>query len=363
MQSLRERFQPEIGAGKPEFPSGGSSPAPRAGSKDYFNYVPPSPTVKAPSLPSITPRMGMTPAAHDHPNHQITSSRKHTSDLDPISTEETESTKMESPTQISPPRASMFSPDTATRQSTTYVRRHSALRKQVAAGDLAMTRAKEDEKYYYRAAPTTPGLPRMDTWRGRSPITSSHPSRGHYGMAVSPESDLEDEDSFDLKAEVVLCIAKSIGLSHSTQRPPDSAVRGSVASASVLSSPNSPMFPPNTHNRSTSRTPFGNVLDMMNASHQDGQLGGMLREAVMAARLDEDASSVSMSVPESSALGPGAGDAMRGVLREMSANLEVLYFKKGSVLVKEGERAPGLYYVIDGFLDVSIPRLVRQDGG
>jgi lysophospholipid hydrolase len=97
---------------------------------------------------------------------------------------------------------------------------------------------------------------------------------------------------------------------------------------------------------------------MMNASHQEGQLGGMLREAVMTARLDEDASSVSMSVPESSAIGGATGDAMRGVLREMSANLEVLYFNKGSVLVKEGERAPGLYYVIDGFLDVSslVPR-------
>ena len=92
----------------------------------------------------------------------------------------------------------------------------------------------------------------------------------------------------------------------------------------------------------------------MNASHSEGQLGGMLREAVMTARLDEDASSISMSVPESSALGGGTGDAMRGVLREMSANLEILYFNKGSVLVKEGERAPGLYYVIDGFLDVSL---------
>ena len=344
MQSLRDRFQPETGANKRDFTSGGSSPAPRTGSKDYFNYVPPSPTVKAPSLPSATPRVGMTPGVYD--------SKRHVSDLEPLTTNLNDTAETtESPTQVSPPRASMFSPDTATRQSNTYVRRHSALRKQVAAGDLAMTRAKEDEKYYYRAGPTTPGLPRMDTWRGRSPVTSTL-ANGQHGLPVSPESDMEDEEHFDLKAEVVICIAKSIGLSHTTQTP-DTAVRGSVASPSVLSTPNSPMFPPNNHNRSASRAPFGNVLDMMNASHHEGQLGGMLREAVMTARLDEDASSISMSVPESSAIGGGTGDAMRGVLREMSANLEILYFNKGSVLVKEGERAPGLYYVIDGFLDVS----------
>ena len=344
MQSLRDRFQPETGANKRDFASGGSSPAPRTGSKDYFNYVPPSPTVKAPSLPSTTPKVGMTPGVYDPRCHTA-----HPTDLQPLTTESPETT--ESLTQVSPPRASMFSPDTATRQSSTYVRRHSALRKQVAAGDLAMTRAKEDEKYYYRAAPTTPGLPRMDTWRGRAPLTSRL-SQSHNGLPVSPDSDLEDDEHFDLKSEVVVCIAKSIGLSHTTQTP-DTGVRGSVASPSVLSTPNSPMFPANAHNRSTSRAPFGNVLDMMNASHSEGQLGGMLREAVMTARLDEDASSISMSVPESSVIGGGTGDAMRGVLREMSANLEILYFNKGSVLVKEGERAPGLYYVIDGFLDVS----------
>jgi lysophospholipid hydrolase len=40
-------------------------------------------------------------------------------------------------------------------------------------------------------------------------------------------------------------------------------------------------------------------------------------------------------------------------LRDLENNLEILHYKKGSILVKEGERAQGLYYVIDGFLDVS----------
>jgi len=91
---------------------------------------------------------------------------------------------------------------------------------------------------------------------------------------------------------------------------------------------------------------------MMNASSsQDGVLGGMLREAVMTAKMDEDASSFSQSVHESG-IG-GGGDGMGSTLRDLENNLEILHYKKGSVLVKEGERAQGLYYVIDGFLDVS----------
>ncbi|MCJ1306844.1 phosphatidylcholine and lysophosphatidylcholine phospholipase [Agyrium rufum] len=36
-------------------------------------------------------------------------------------------------------------------------------------------------------------------------------------------------------------------------------------------------------------------------------------------------------------------------------DIEIVFFPKGAILVEEGERNPGLYYVIDGFLDVSIP--------
>jgi lysophospholipid hydrolase len=43
-------------------------------------------------------------------------------------------------------------------------------------------------------------------------------------------------------------------------------------------------------------------------------------------------------------------------MRDMGERIEVLYFKKGTTLVKQGERSSGLYYVIDGFLDVSAYR-------
>ncbi|KAK4231348.1 lysophospholipase NTE1 [Podospora fimiseda] len=38
--------------------------------------------------------------------------------------------------------------------------------------------------------------------------------------------------------------------------------------------------------------------------------------------------------------------------QEMRDEVEIVFFPKGSVLVEQGERNPGLYYVIDGFLDI-----------
>lgn len=45
----------------------------------------------------------------------------------------------------------------------------------------------------------------------------------------------------------------------------------------------------------------------------------------------------------------------QGLLSELKDEMEIVFFSQGSVLVEQGERNPGLYYVIDGFLDVSVP--------
>ncbi|KAF2398373.1 lysophospholipase nte1 [Trichodelitschia bisporula] len=42
------------------------------------------------------------------------------------------------------------------------------------------------------------------------------------------------------------------------------------------------------------------------------------------------------------------------LVEDMINELDIVYFDKGSVLVEQQERLPGLYYVIDGFLEVSI---------
>ncbi|KAK7745736.1 phosphatidylcholine and lysophosphatidylcholine phospholipase [Diatrype stigma] len=45
---------------------------------------------------------------------------------------------------------------------------------------------------------------------------------------------------------------------------------------------------------------------------------------------------------------------------EMKHEVEIVFFPQGSVLVEQGERSPGLYYVIDGFLDICVP---SEDSG
>ncbi|KAH7160274.1 hypothetical protein B0J13DRAFT_540861 [Dactylonectria estremocensis] len=43
---------------------------------------------------------------------------------------------------------------------------------------------------------------------------------------------------------------------------------------------------------------------------------------------------------------------VQALAHDMKDEVEIVFFPKGSVLVEQGERSPGLYYVIDGFLDI-----------
>ncbi|RMZ77741.1 hypothetical protein DV737_g4198, partial [Chaetothyriales sp. CBS 132003] len=51
----------------------------------------------------------------------------------------------------------------------------------------------------------------------------------------------------------------------------------------------------------------------------------------------------------------------RTLREELINEIEIVFFPKGSLLVEQGERNPGLYYVIDGFLDVTIPVDEKED--
>jgi len=57
----------------------------------------------------------------------------------------------------------------------------------------------------------------------------------------------------------------------------------------------------------------------------------------------------------SGSISVGGFPSTQGLANELKDDVEIVYFPKGSVLVEQGERNPGLYYVIDGFLDVSVP--------
>ncbi|OXM79313.1 lysophospholipase NTE1 [Cryptococcus neoformans Bt63] len=363
MQALRARFQPEaLAKGSIHYDSLKSSPNARVSSKDYFNYVPASPTVKAPSLPAMTPKP-LSPITHKtYLGQTATTSTKNerhdgaASPLDEIRDKVPSSS-------LSP--ATAMSADASFRHASPFIRRTSAMRQQVAAGDLAMSvhnLPDESGQAYYRPTAITPGLSKMDTWQRRYSSSWNLNDLPHAdGQPVDPQGDDKSllNETFDLKEAVLNSIAKSIGLYQESESNSDMIARSSMApSVSALSTPNSPMFPPNggtpLQGSTRSRPPhFGNVLDLINASAQnEGVIGGMLREAAFNSRPDDEASSISMSFHDSQG---GASGGDRKIMKDLERHVEILFFKKGSVLVKEGERSPGLYYVIDGFLETSLP--------
>ncbi|KXX80254.1 Lysophospholipase NTE1 [Madurella mycetomatis] len=54
----------------------------------------------------------------------------------------------------------------------------------------------------------------------------------------------------------------------------------------------------------------------------------------------------------SAGLSTSATPSAHVLAQDMRDEMEIVFFPKGSVLVEQGERNPGLYYVIDGFLDI-----------
>ncbi|EIW87141.1 patatin-domain-containing protein [Coniophora puteana RWD-64-598 SS2] len=172
--------------------------------------------------------------------------------------------------------------------------RASASRHQVQAGDLH-TSAQND---IYRSM--TRSFSVLNT--PRIPSTNMNP----------PTSRLPSGDEFDLREEVMSCIAKSIGL----LQPPMSGIE----------SPALPPFDPNRSPGGTLPSPFGSLSLL-------------------------DSVSVSDSASSFTTGSTNTSSYMSGLDNEV----EILYFSAGSTLVKAGERNTGLYYVIEGFLDILLP--------
>lgn len=145
------------------------------------------------------------------------------------------------------------------------------------------------------------------------------------------------EEEFDLRGAVMECISKAIGLvqPHVT---PSTSVQASP-SVGPHEYPSSPS--PGLGSRLRSQAAFNSSFSSLSLLGLQG--------------LHDDESSVSSL----SASGMFAGELGNGSRNFASMDLEneveILYFPKDSMLVKEGERNAGLYFVIEGFLDVSMP--------
>ncbi|KAJ3978131.1 hypothetical protein EV361DRAFT_875341 [Lentinula raphanica] len=184
------------------------------------------------------------------------------------------------------------------------IRPHSS-RHVVQAGDLLSSTDHSDDS-----------LPRGPINRSNSILNTPHPARKSLNYIENRRAANMSGDDFDLREEVMSCIAKSIGL----LQPPISGGESGEASPAVRAADD---FRPGSERLFTSFSSLS-LLD-----------------------LNDD---VSSATGGSSTL-PSPGGYMVGLDNEV----EILFFAAGSTIVKAGEMNKGLFYVIDGFLEILLP--------
>ncbi|KAL4778362.1 hypothetical protein BJX76DRAFT_145660 [Aspergillus varians] len=143
-------------------------------------------------------------------------------------------------------------------------------------------------------------------------------------------SSLQRKDSVDedalFRESILDCIMNGIGL---TARSHDALRKGSHASGEA--SPKLVSYDSRRQKAVFSNNAFG-FMDAYEGLG-DGETESML----------------SMSVTSAGGTSP-----IVNLREELRNDIEIVYFPKGAVLVEQGERHPGLYYLIDGFLDVGV---------
>jgi len=161
----------------------------------------------------------------------------------------------------------------------------------------------------------------------RSPLekmerTPFLPSEVSNGFPIHHQESLDEDDIF--RQSILECILKAVGLTNAKD-----AIRKSVDSVE-----HSPRMV--SYDAQRQKATFSNAFGYIDPYEGSG---------------DGD----SESVTSVSGLGTGSPFSTRGITSELRDDMEIVYFPKDAILVEQGERNPGLYYVIDGFLDVSIP--------
>ncbi|KAJ5618809.1 Acyl transferase/acyl hydrolase/lysophospholipase [Penicillium lagena] len=181
--------------------------------------------------------------------------------------------------------------------------------------------------------------PRYEQWppRMQSPLVERERTFFRSSAAMegfpSPFQRKESLDEDTIFRESILdCIMKGIGLTESTN--------DSLRKTSQNSGEASPKLL--SYDSRRQKAVFSNAFGFMDPYEGSGD--------------GESESMMSMSVTSAGGTSP-----VVNLREELSHDIEIVYFPQGSVLVEQGERHPGLYYVIDGFLDVGIPDNERGD--
>lgn len=143
----------------------------------------------------------------------------------------------------------------------------------------------------------------------------------HNRMSMDGREELDEDNVF--RESVLQCMFKAIGFNSRSATPREAE--------STEASPRLVSYDGLRQKAVFSSNAFG-FMDPFNGS-ADGDAESMTSGGVAA----------------------GSPPSVQSVAHDMVGEVEIVFFPKGSVLVEQGERNPGLYYVIDGFLDICIP--------
>ncbi|KAJ7201315.1 hypothetical protein GGX14DRAFT_552016 [Mycena pura] len=178
----------------------------------------------------------------------------------------------------------------------------------VQAGDLMTSTAQLNETYpAYKRTFSILNTPRV--LRQPAPFEAAH----------TRNTSSTSTDDFDLRDEVMSCIAKSIGL----------------------------LQPPTSSAESVETSPAFLAYDTVSRRSSGSELFTSSFGSLSLLDIGDDASSLTGGSPT---IASGSG-YMSGLDNEV----EILFFTAGSTLAKAGELNTGLFYVIEGFLDILLP--------
>ena len=165
-----------------------------------------------------------------------------------------------------------------------------------------------------------------------------HPSNGPLSSLTSrthsPSHSFYDVegDETEFRDAVLDCMFKAIGLSavdsSSTLNPVNSGSSSIPASPRLVS-----------YDSIRQKAVFTNATNQSSLPAFGQHTFPLLHGSQSSAMDDEDRSNAS---------------SLLSIQSELENEVEVVFFKSGTVLVEQEERTPGLYYVIDGFLDVCL---------
>lgn len=170
-------------------------------------------------------------------------------------------------------------------------------------------------------------IPLSQPWQaGETPNAEARPTMDPFStqkrarISIDPRESVDEDNMF--RTSVLECVFKSLGMSSS-----------GTSSRGAGSIENSPRLASLDQRRQ--KTFFNNAFGFMDSF--DGTA-------------DWDAESMT-----SGGVSMTGNPSAQQLASDLKHEVEIVFFPQGSVLVEQGERSPGIYYVIDGFLDICVP--------